>query len=133
MIKWKASMRLLYFCLAFYLFSFASCAPQRLRVNAKSMAHLIQAQNCLNAEKVDEAVWESTQAIYIEPRSALAHCYRGSAYNRLGEYKKATANFTEAFALDEADICALHGRAWSHSQHGDYRHAIAAYVRLLSI
>src|SRR6185436_3349445 len=51
----------------------------------------------------EAAIKDYTEAIKLDPTSAVAFFNRGNAYDQLGDYDRAIADYTEAIKLDPND------------------------------
>lgn len=58
---------------------------------------------------------------------------RGYAYHRMGEYRKALADYDHAIGLDPADSYSLYNRGLIHQRIGDWRKALADYSASLKL
>jgi tetratricopeptide (TPR) repeat protein len=59
--------------------------------------------------------------------------YRGTAYDDLGQYDKAIADYGHAIAINPGDADVLNDRGTSYSALGNYEHAIRDFDRALSL
>ena len=48
-------------------------------------------------------VFDFSEAIWLDPRDALAYNNRGMAHDRMGDFKRAIADYDEAILLDPND------------------------------
>jgi tetratricopeptide (TPR) repeat protein len=73
----------------------------------------------------DIAIASFTEALSLDPKSAIAHRSRGAAYARKGAYGEAIRDFTAAIQLDPDYAVAYRGRGAAHNHLRDYDRAIA--------
>jgi tetratricopeptide (TPR) repeat protein len=95
---------------------------------------LIRAADVL-LEKGDHsaAIDGYSEALKLEPRSALARNNRGLANKRQGDFEHALADFTQAVRLDPTFAIALHNRAAAHQALGKLDEAIVDYSEALRL
>jgi tetratricopeptide (TPR) repeat protein len=72
-----------------------------------------------------------TQAIQLDPNDALAHCYRGVAYYRLGDGNSAMADYNRAIELDPTLPIAYYRRGYLRYLGKDYSSAIADFNKAI--
>ena len=88
------------------------------------------ANRCLSfalSERPDRAIADCTQALFIEPASALAYNSRGMAYRRLARYEEAVADYTSALRRNPRLFAALGNRAYARFRAGDLKGALQDY------
>jgi tetratricopeptide (TPR) repeat protein len=76
-------------------------------------------------------VVQYTLAIQLNPDDALAYCYRGVAYYRLGDGNSAMADYNRAIELDPKLAIAYYRRAYLQYLAKDYIGAIADYNKAI--
>jgi tetratricopeptide (TPR) repeat protein len=81
----------------------------------------------------DAAVAGYTEALGLDPRSALAFNNRGLAHKRKGDLDRAVADFTEAIRLDPQFAVAFHNRGSARHTRGELEKAIADYTESLRL
>ncbi len=74
-----------------------------------------------------------TQAIQLNPGDALAFCYRGVAYYRLGNGNSAMADYNRAIELDPNLSIAYYRRGFLQYLAKDYISAIADYNKAIEL
>jgi len=77
------------------------------------------------AGKDRPAVQILTQAIALDPKAADAYSARGSAYDRLGAYVLALADFEQAVKLAPTSASAYYNRGEAYGQLGQFDAALA--------
>ncbi|GHV06923.1 hypothetical protein AGMMS50229_12670 [Campylobacterota bacterium] len=75
------------------------------------------------ANRGEEAVKQSTQAIKIDPNDAKAYYNRGNSYFELADYKKAIADYTQAIKIDPNHADAYNNRGNSYGKLYNYKKA----------
>lgn len=83
--------------------------------------------------KFAEAVEHYTKAIEINPKSINALLNRSTAYETLGDHKKALADLTSLLSVSPNYVVAYVNRAWSHGRHKEYAEALEDCNKALSI
>jgi tetratricopeptide (TPR) repeat protein len=81
----------------------------------------------------DHAIADYTQAIVINPRSAIAYFNRGSIFETKGERERAIADFSKAIGLAPRDAEAYVRRGVIYQATGDSDRAIADYSKAIEI
>jgi tetratricopeptide (TPR) repeat protein/predicted small secreted protein len=81
----------------------------------------------------DRAIADFTQAIRLDPYSAMAYVERGDAYNAKGDYDRAIADYSRAIGLDPEDAAAYNDRGLAYVYKGDYDQAIADFSRAIGL
>lgn len=76
-------------------------------------------------------VSQYTLAIQLNPDDALAYCYRGVAYYRLGDGNSAMADYDRAIELDPTLAIAYYRRGFLRYLAKDYIGAIADYNKAI--
>ena len=71
---------------------------------------------------------DCTEAIQLNPRSAVAYNNRGLAYENKGDHDKAIADFTDAIRLEPKDAKAYYNRGSAYKNKGEYEKAIADFT-----
>ncbi len=74
---------------------------------------------------------EYTLAIQLNPADALAYCYRGVAYYRLGDGNSAMTDYNRAIELDPTMAIAYYRRGFLQYLAKDYISAIADYNKAI--
>jgi tetratricopeptide (TPR) repeat protein len=62
------------------------------------------------SESYDQAIYEYTKAIELNPNSAEAYNKRGVAYGKKGQYDQAISDFTKALEINPKDAEAYNNR-----------------------
>lgn len=83
--------------------------------------------------KIAQAVSDFSEAIRLDPKSALAHYNRGNAYFDLKKLAEAAADFDAAVAIDPSFALAFYNRGLVYEKRGDKDRAIADYVHALNL
>ena len=81
----------------------------------------------------DQAIFEYTKAIDINPRLAKAYDNRGVAYAQQGFLTPAVADFTMAIANNLNDVEAYNNRGYAYSKQGNLTQAVADYTKAIRI
>ena len=63
-------------------------------------------------KEMDKAIADSSEAIRLDPRMALAYANRGMAWQKKGQYDKALGDLNEAVRLDPRNALGCNGLAW---------------------
>lgn len=77
------------------------------------------------------AIAQYTLAIQLNPNDALAYCYRGVAYYRLGDGNSAMADYDRAIEIDPSLAIAYYRRGFLRYLAKDYIGAIADYNKAI--
>lgn len=83
--------------------------------------------------KITQAVSDFSEAIRLDPKSALAHYNRGNAYFDLKKLAEAAADFDATVSLDPGFALAFYNRGLIHEKRGDKELAIADFSHALSL
>ena len=67
------------------------------------------------------------------PRAPVILQERAYAYNEMGEYEQAIADYTEAIRIDPDDAYAYHERGYAYDKMGEYEKAIADFTEAIRI
>src|SRR5215471_18166673 len=86
-----------------------------------------QGQTDINNGDYDRAIEAFSDAMRLDPKSALAFTNRGVAYERRGDMDRAIADFSEAIRLDPNYALASSNRGIAYARKGDNDRAIADY------
>jgi len=81
----------------------------------------------------DQAIYEYTKAIDVNPNFAKAYNNRGVAYAQEGSLSRAIADFTMAIADNSKDAEAYNNRGHAYAQQGDFLQAIHDYTKAIDI
>ena len=73
------------------------------------------------------------QVIRLDPKNAIVHVSRGTAYNTMGDIERALADFSEAIRLDPKNAIVYANRGAAYSIVGDYDRAIKDYDRAVEL
>ena len=96
--------------------------------------HIVQGNLLVGQGQYNRAVAEYTEAIRIEPRSALAYMGRGVARAKAGRVKQAIADQTEAIRIDpRASAAAFRNRGRDHSDPGAVKSALADFTEAIRL
>src|SRR5262249_9481500 len=90
--------------------------------------HIVQGNLLVGQGQFDRAVAEYTEAIRIEPRSALAYMGRGVARAKAGQVKQAIADQTEAIRIQPDLAAAFRNRGRDHWTRGAVKSALAHFA-----
>jgi len=82
---------------------------------------------------LDQAIYEYSKAIDMNPNFAKAYDNRGVAYAKEGSLKRAIADFTMAIANNSKDAEAFNNRGRAYAQQGNYYQAIYDYSKSIEI
>src|SRR5262249_3443304 len=72
----------------------------------------------------NRAIADSSEAIRLDPRSALAMSFRGVGYANKGEYERAIADFNDAIRIDPKSTHAFRNRGVVYALKDDYSRTI---------
>src|SRR5215471_16322385 len=86
-----------------------------------------QGQTNINNGDYDRAIAAFSDAMRLDPKSALAFTNRGVAYERKGDMDRAIADFSEAIRLDPNYALASSDRGIAYARKGDNDRAIADF------
>jgi tetratricopeptide (TPR) repeat protein len=103
----------------------AGPAPSPASAAQHYRAALVQLQN----REWAKAVSELSNAILADPKLAVAHAARGSAYFGLGKYREAAEDYRGALLLDPKLATPAYGLAECYRMLGDAKHAVEMYER----
>lgn len=103
----------------------AAPAPSPATAAQHYRAALVQLQN----REWAKAVSELSSAILADPKLAVAHAARGSAYFGLGKYREAAEDYRGALLLDPKLATPAYGLAECYRVLGDAKHAVEMYER----
>ena len=95
--------------------------------------HIVQGNLLVGQGQFDRAVAEYTEAIRIEPRSALAYMGRGVARAKAGQVKQAIADQTEAIRIDPGLAAAFRNRGRDHWTRGAVKPALADFTEAIRL
>jgi len=76
---------------------------------------------------------EFDKAIELNPDNADAYFNRGDAYDEIGEYEKAIADYSKAIELKPGDALAYFNRGNAYGEIREYGKAIADYSRVIEL
>src|SRR6516165_10776331 len=94
---------------------------------ARYSALMSQGHTDINNGDYDRAIVAFSDAMRLDPKSALAFTNRGVAYVRKGDMDRAIADFSEAIRLDPNYALASSNRGIAYAKKGDNDRAIADY------
>src|SRR5215813_1639235 len=86
-----------------------------------------QGHTDINNGDYDKAIAAFSDAMRLDPKSALAFTNRGVAYERKGDMDRAIADFSEAIRLDPNYALASSDRGIAYARKGDNDRAIADF------
>jgi tetratricopeptide (TPR) repeat protein len=72
------------------------------------------------SDNKEAAIKDYTDAIKLDPSSAVAFFNRGNAYDQLGDYDRAIADYTEAIKLDPNDPDVYINRGQAYDNKGEF-------------
>jgi tetratricopeptide (TPR) repeat protein len=102
---------------------------ERKRAEAEGRAHysalISQGTADSNAGYYDKAIATFSEAIRLDPTSALAFRNRGNVYANKGDNDRAIADYSEAIRLDPKNALVLRNRGDAYTNKGDNDRAIA--------
>ncbi|QND53255.1 tetratricopeptide repeat protein [Phyllobacterium sp. 628] len=104
-------------------------APTELRPKA----YYDRGNAYLDAEKLDLAVADYSQAITLKPDYKDAWYSRGYARHDLGDYDHAIDDYDAALKLAPGDVDSLYGKAYAYQKKGDLDAAIAGYTAVIQL
>lgn len=113
----------------------AATAESRVLASVEAPVNEVAAQHYragvaqLESREWAKALAELSAAIASDPKLAVAHTARGSAYFGLGKYRDAAADYDEALVLDSALGTPLYGLAECYRMLGDAKRAAEMYER----
>ncbi|TWS94705.1 tetratricopeptide repeat protein [Reyranella sp. CPCC 100927] len=96
-------------------------------------AHIERGADHARKGAYDRAIDEYTQAIRLQPASALAFYNRGDAYSSMGDYDRAIQDFTQALTLQSDFAMAFNGRGVAYDGKGDTDQAIRDYDQAIKL
>jgi tetratricopeptide (TPR) repeat protein len=100
----------------------------------KKISQLVeQCNNYMNKGMFDKAIELSTEIIRMDPTSAIAYAYRGSAYNENGDFDKALADFNKAIQLAPNVAVPYGSRGFVYFKKGDYDKALADFNKAVQL
>jgi tetratricopeptide (TPR) repeat protein len=95
---------------------------------ARYSALVSQGNTDFNNGDYDRAIASLSEAIRLDPKSAIAIVYRGAAYARKGDNDRALADYTGAIRLDPKNaVVAFLYRGVAYGNKGDNDRALADY------
>src|SRR5215467_10136509 len=104
---------------------------RRKQAEAESRARystlMSQGHTDINNGDYDRAIVAFSDAMRLDPKSALAFTNRGVAYERKGDMDRAIADFSEAIRLDPNYALASSNRGIAYGKKGDNDRAIADF------
>ena len=86
-----------------------------LRASADSAAFANRANSHIYQGEYDTAIADYTEAIRLDPKSALTFRNRGDAYMNEGDYDRAMADYNEAIRLEPKSALALSDRGVAYA------------------
>ncbi|HYD18054.1 MAG TPA: tetratricopeptide repeat protein [Patescibacteria group bacterium] len=98
--------------------------PKKNLVPFRQDSGLITAEYYLSTRKYAQALAVLSRVLERHPQSADAYTYRGYAYYRLGDKKRARENFAKAVAIDPTHLGANRYIAQSYLDAGDLSRAL---------
>jgi len=81
----------------------------------------------------DRAIADYTEAIWLDPTSALVFNNRGKAYLGKGDLDRAIADYDEAIRLDPQSVNPFNNRGKAYLGKGDYGRAIVDYTEVIRL
>jgi tetratricopeptide (TPR) repeat protein/S1-C subfamily serine protease len=97
--------------------------------SGKSADDYIQSGNTRFSQKdFRGAITDFTQAIALNPQSALAYSGRGASYNELGDYKAALEDLNQSLRLDGTNGITHNNRGYTNTSLGNFRAAESDYT-----
>ena len=81
----------------------------------------------------DQAIFDFTRAIELNPKYALAYNNRGIAYNSKGDHDRAISDFTRAIELESKYAAAYNNRGGVYNCKVDYDRAISDLTRAIEL
>src|SRR5215475_11998515 len=97
------------------------------QARARYSTLMSQGHTDINNGDYDKAIAAFSDAMRLDPKSALAFTNRGVAYERKGDNDRAIADFNEAIRLDPKNVLAFANRGIAYGKKGDTDRAIADY------
>src|SRR5215475_11361992 len=97
------------------------------QARARYSTLMSQGHTDINNGDYDRAIAAFSDAMRLDPRSALAFANRGVAYERKGDMDRAIADFSEAIRLDPNYALASSNRGIAYARKGDNDRAIADF------
>jgi tetratricopeptide (TPR) repeat protein len=82
---------------------------------------------------LDRAIADSSQAIALDPKYALAYNTRGLAYHEKKDYDRAIADYDHAISLNPKNASFYNNRGNSYTAKGDLDRAIADYDQAIEL
>jgi len=102
-------------------------------VYAESAGEYLQDGNdAFKRQELDQAIYDYTKAIDLDPNLGRAYNNRGVAYAQEGSMERAIADFTMAIADNLHDAEAYNNRGQAYVQQGNLPHAIADFTMAIA-
>jgi len=95
--------------------------------------HLQNGNDSLKGGDFDQAIYDYTKAIDVNPHLAKPYDNRGVAYAQQGFLTPAIADFTMAIANDPNDPEAYNNRGYAYLREGNLQRAITDYTKAIRI
>jgi tetratricopeptide (TPR) repeat protein len=86
-----------------------------------------------NESNYERALANYTEAIHLDPQSALAYTSRGAARHRQSDLDGAIQDYDQAIRLDPQLAAAYSNRGLAHYEQGDFDSAIADYSEAIRL
>jgi tetratricopeptide (TPR) repeat protein len=81
----------------------------------------------------DDVIAACNQALSFDSKAALVYIHRGLAYDRKGEYDRATADYDEAIRLDPKSSWGYNNRGVTYASKGERDLAMADYSQAIAL
>ena len=98
-----------------------------------AVEYLQSGNNDLSQGNLDQAIFDYTKVIDMDPNLAKAYDNRGVAYAQEGSLSLAIADFTMAIANKANDAEAYNNRGHAYAQQGNFLQAVADYSKAIDI
>ena len=94
----------------------------------QALQHLTAAENLQEEGRREEAIFEYTQAIRLDPSNPVAFRARGFAHFNSRRHDSAIQDYSAAIRLEPEDFKAYYGRGLAYASLGNNRRALDDYA-----
>ena len=107
--------------------------PLKVEVLLGELGYLAQEETTRERAHLMGTIAQQSNAIALRPTDAAGWYYRGAAFERLGQWNEALADFSKATELDAKFAAAWTGRGWAHMQLGQLEFALADHGKAIEL
>lgn len=111
--------------------------PKLSQVNEVSKAqaekYKTDGNDCMRAEKFDEALQHYTKAVEADPTNAVYFCNRAAAFSKLDKNQEALDDCIQALQIDPGYSKAFGRKGLAHSALGQHGEAVECYKKALEL